>query len=41
MKDFADKPFASPWWVTGREMSVLESFCGLKMCADIKGLLAH
>ena len=34
-----DKPFSNPWWVAGREESVLESFCGLKMCADIKDCL--
>jgi len=25
--------------VAGREVSVLEGFCGLKMCADIKDFL--
>ena len=36
-EDFAfDKPFSNQWWVAGREVSVLESSCGLKMCADIK-----
>jgi len=34
-----DKPFSNPWWVAGREVSVLESSCGLEMCADIKDCL--
>ena len=36
-------PFSNPWWVAGREVSVLESFCALKckMCADIKDCLLN
>jgi len=37
-EDFPDIPFLNLWWLAGREMSVLESLCGLKTCADIKDL---
>ena len=30
---------SNPWWEEGREVSVLESFCGLEMCADVKDCL--
>ena len=32
-------PFLTPWWEEGREVSVLESFCGLEVCADVKDCL--
>ena len=40
MKDFAEEfVLRRRWWVAGREVSVLESFSGLKMCADINDCL--